>query len=96
MNEVNTIVTTGAVESAPVTCCPDAKREGNKSQASAAPPLPGRRCPSCKGKGRWQVRGTIYPFALLCPKCEGTGERSVPGNDLSVPPLGRSGTKKPE
>lgn len=81
MNEVNAIETSGAVESAPVTCCPDAKREGDKSPASAAPPLSGRRCMAspaleiklCRITSKWR-RG----FCLACP-C--TVERSVPDNE---------------
>lgn len=86
MSETNAIVTSGVGKTPPAAGCPDAKREGSQTMDSSAAPLPGRRCPSCKGKGCWQVRGTIYPFLLLCPKCQGTGERSGPGNVPSVPP----------
>lgn len=80
MSETNTIVTTGAVESAPASGCPDAKREGGQMQASAAPPLPGRRCP---------LNNSLCPcdrrLRRMCGKVRkillDIGERSGPGND---------------
>lgn len=81
MNEVNAILTTGAVESAPATGWPDAKREASQLSASAAPPLAGRRCPH----DPTPCVGSPCPLRRVCEwlvsKRQGTGERSGPAND---------------
>jgi len=81
MSETNAIETTGEGTSAPVRCCPDAKREDDNALGSSAAPLSGRRCRAC---GRGLIEGPINLETGLCAPCHwgwtDTVERSGPDN----------------
>jgi len=89
MNEVNALTTNDGT-CAPAIGWPDAKREAEQLQASAAPPLAGRsRCRTCFGDGLAEIQSG--PYFRKCRDCGGTDvERSVPANtELSRPKGGK-------
>lgn len=84
MNEVNAIVTSGGAKTPRASCCPDAKREDDKTGEISAAALPGRVCPSCWGTGAIKICGGLFEKFARCKACQGTGERSGPGNAEST------------
>lgn len=62
---------------------------GRQVAGEAAPPLAGRKCPACNGRGAVRVCSGLFEKFARCRACQGTGERSGPANDKDVQPRER-------
>lgn len=62
-----------------------------KSLAALAPPGMNHFCPGESGVGEWSCRSESVPS--VCHYCKDPNDALLSQNNLSVPPLGRSGTE---
>lgn len=81
MSETNAIVTSeaGLVRTSVLLA---GREAGGQQDAgfTSSPPLAGRKCPACDGRGAIRVCGGLFEKFVRCNACQGTGERSGPAN----------------